>query len=67
MAQNEIEKLSEANYPEIRIRNVKPNLKKDLKIISVKEGHECFNDFMRAELVHIRDKYFKKYPELKTA
>lgn len=55
-----------SDNPEIRTRNIKPNVKKQLKAAAVKEGYDCFNDFMRIEITKIRDKYLLKYPELKT-
>jgi len=55
-----------SEYPEIRTRNIKPNVKKQLKAAAVKEGYDCFNDFMRIEITQIRDKYLLKYPELKS-
>jgi len=55
-----------SGHPEIRTRNIKPNVKKQLKAAAVKEGYDCFNDFMRIEITKIRDKYLLKYPELKS-
>lgn len=58
--------IKEQSYDEIRVRNIKPNVKKQLKAAAVKEGYDCFNDFMRVEITKIRDKYLLKYPELKS-
>lgn len=63
---NKAKLINENSYAEIRTRNIKPNVKKQLKAAAVKEGYDCFNDFMRVELTKTRDKFLLKYPELKS-
>ena len=54
------------SYPEIqvRFRNVKPNIRKQIGAIAKLEGYDTVNDFLKIELSKIRDNYAKKYPQI---